>query len=86
MTLLTLGTTVLEHNREAYQEGRETDCTILCVDGLLMVSELQFGDYNTNCVSEESVTYLITLFEIKKFSKNLMILLNLFPTLICISY
>ena len=59
MKLLTLGPTVLEHNREAYQEGRETDCTILCVDGHVMVSELQFGNYNTNCVLAESVTFLI---------------------------
>ena len=37
MELLNLGPAVLDHKRHAYQEGRETDCKILCSDGHVMV-------------------------------------------------
>ena len=40
MELLNLGPAVLDHKRHAYQEGRETDCKILCSDGHVMVRTL----------------------------------------------
>ena len=40
MELLNLGPAVLDHKRHAYQEGRETDCKILCFDGHVMVRTL----------------------------------------------
>jgi len=37
MELFNLGPAVMQHKKYAYQEGRETDCKIMCVDGHIMV-------------------------------------------------